>query len=352
MNIKSIDKNMIESRSVESNISWFNVNSNNFEIHGLHWYQKNLNYHRLPDDYYINDNINNLSKHPAGAYISFKTNSNNIYINAELSSMAYMPHMTAIAQIGFDLYIKHNNKYLFLSTTKVNKSKFSISMIENLDNTIKEFRLYFPLYIDVKKVKIGISLDANIFQSDDIYDENSKKIVCYGTSITQGGCAGRPGMNYSSILGRITNYEVFNFGFSGNCFLEEEMAELISSINNVKFLIIEAEANAGQNSKLMDNLSLFIDIIQRNSCKTKIILVSGFPQTKDLIYQSSYDRKQKNFQFQKQISKGKNIFFINGNELLEQFYFDDTVDGVHLTDLSFYHIAVFLKNMINQLENK
>ena len=41
-------------------------------------------------------------------------------------------------------------------------------------------------------------------------------VVFYGTSITQGGCASRPGMSYQAILGRRLNLDHVNLGFSGN----------------------------------------------------------------------------------------------------------------------------------------
>src|SRR5256885_13140974 len=40
--------------------------------------------------------------------------------------------------------------------------------------------------------------------------------VFYGTSITQGGCASRPGMVHTAILGRRFDVPVVNLGFSGN----------------------------------------------------------------------------------------------------------------------------------------
>ena len=50
----------------------------------------------------------------------------------------------------------------------------------------------------------------------------------YGTSITQGGCACRPGMAYTNILSRQFNVEVINLGFSGSGRGEPEVARTIA----------------------------------------------------------------------------------------------------------------------------
>ena len=50
-----------------------------------------------------------------------------------------------------------------------------------------------------------------------------KPVVFYGTSITQGGCASRPGMSFVNIVGRDLDVPVVNLGFSGSGLMELEM---------------------------------------------------------------------------------------------------------------------------------
>ena len=56
-------------------------------------------------------------------------------------------------------------------------------------------------------------------------------IVVYGTSIAQGGCASRPGLAWTNILGRKLDRPVINLAFSGNGKLEKELIELLSEID-------------------------------------------------------------------------------------------------------------------------
>src|SRR6185436_7835587 len=65
----------------------------------------------------------------------------------------------------------------------------------------------------------------------------SKPIVFYGTSITQGGCASRPGMVHTAIVGRRLEMPVINLGFSGNGRMEQEVTDLLTEIDAAVYVI-------------------------------------------------------------------------------------------------------------------
>lgn len=320
MDVKIIDKGQALD-STSDNIKYYSLN--NEYLRGLAFQN---GFYRLRATDYVSDNVRRLNRHPSGVNISFKTNSTRIKINTKLTTKAYMDHMTAIGQIGFDLYYKHQGKYVFLATTNVNAKEYDITIIGDLGNDEKEYRLYFPLYAEVVDAYIGIDSDANI----EFIKEAQEKVVIYGTSISQGGCATRPGMSYTNILDRNTNYEFINLGFSGSAHLELEMADIINKID-MKYLILEVEANNTHQS-LVDNLPAFID---RLTCD-KIFLISHFPETTNLIKPEYSAVTEANYQFQKQMDK---VVFIDGHALLVELDYDGTVDGVHLTDLGFYTLA-------------
>jgi hypothetical protein len=329
MDIRVIDKNMANLENSNSNeIKYFDLN-NEF----LRGRAFNTGFHRLRETDIVSKNVEVLQKHPSGLNISFKTNANRIKIRVKMATKAYMNHMTAVAQIGFDLYYKHNDKYVFLATTKVNAIEFDITLVEGLDDSEKEFRIYFPLYAECISAYVGINENAEI----EFIKEKQEKVIIYGTSISQGGCASRPGMSYSNILDRITNYEYINLGFSGSAHLELEMADIINEIDK-KCIILEVEANNSRES-LMNKLPQFIE---RLKCD-KIYLISHFPETITLLKPGYQKVFNENSEFQKSLSR---IEFIDGNELLKELEYDGTVDGVHLTDLGFHFIAHKLKEII------
>ncbi len=76
----------------------------------------------------------------------------------------------------------------------------------------REYAAYLPLYNGVQSMSIGVEKTAT-FEG---LAPRPKPIVFYGTSITHGACASRPGMVHTAILGRKLDLPVVNLGFSGN----------------------------------------------------------------------------------------------------------------------------------------
>lgn len=326
--VKEIDKNMKENINTHEEVKWFDLN--NHYLRGLAF---NNGFNRLNTGSNISRNVNYLQRHPSGVNITFQTNASVIKIKANVDSAAYMAHMTAIGQIGFDLYYLHNERFVFLSTTKINQKDYEITLINNLDNQYKTFRLYFPLYIGVNSAYLGIDKGAHL----KFIKPKQDKVVIYGTSISQGGCATRPGMSYSNILDRITNFEYINLGFSGSAHLEEEMALIIKDIPK-KYVILEVEAN-NTAASLKEKLPKFLEILKDD----KVILISHFPHPHSLIDSKLRKTLQENFTFQKSFP---NCLFIDGEEILKELDYDETVDGVHLTDLGFYFVAKYLQKIL------
>src|SRR6185436_14505138 len=86
-------------------------------------------------------------------------------------------------------------------------------------------------------VELGLPKGAKLAKGDAYPTARRKPIVFYGTSITQGGCASRPGMVHTAILGRRLDRPVINLGFSGNGRMEPEMARLLAELDPAVYVI-------------------------------------------------------------------------------------------------------------------
>lgn len=333
--IREIDTNMKENISFgDDNISWYSLNNKYLMGSAFH-----NNFERLEKDTFVSENIEVLKKHPAGMYIDFKTNSPFIKIKALLSGAAYMSHMTAVATIGFDLYYRYNNKWVFISTTKINSKEYTVDLLKNIDEGMKEYRIYFPLYQALNEAYIGVEFDSFF----EFLREEKERILIYGTSISQGGCASRPGMAYSSILGRLLDMEVINLGFSGSCKIEDEMLNIINKIDK-SILILEVEANSPSVDVLRERMTFFLNNLKNRDC-FDIYLISHFADSMCLI-NSKYNKNQKDFyNLQKSFN---DVIFLDGSQLLSDLNYEGSVDGVHLTDLGFYELANKLAGIIKK----
>lgn len=333
--IFEIDKNMKNNDYESMNLddcTFYNLNNDYLLGQGIR-----NDFKRIRDDIYISENVDILRKHPAGLNIIFNTNSTTIKVKAKLAGAAYMSHMTAVGTIGFGLYVLKNNKWLFLGATKVNSSDYVATVIKNMDCKLNTYRLYFPLYQELKEAYVGVDEKAKF----EFIKPKMDNLVIYGTSISQGGCATRPGMDYGAILGRILNLNVINLGFSGSCKIEENMVKVLNEIDK-KYLILELESNSPGYDHMKEHLTYMLDHLE-NKDQFDIYLISHFADTETLVnknlkkYRQGFKELQKSF---------KDVIFLDGEALTKELDYEGTVDGVHMTDLGFYHLAKKLAKIL------
>lgn len=201
-------------------LQWWNPVSNGFQVvEGQAW-PKEVNgaYERLPAraEKVVNADVWKLSRQSAGIIVKFKTNAEQITIRYQVDGALAMPHMPATGVSGVDLYgIDASGNYLWCAGKYSFKDTITYSYINlkpaKSDNqTGIEYLLYLPLFNAVKWLEVGTS-GACSFKPLPVSEK--KPIVVYGTSITQGACASRPGMAWTAILSRKLNVPLINLGF-------------------------------------------------------------------------------------------------------------------------------------------
>ena len=314
-------------------------------------------YDRLPISYKekVREPVWDLSKASAGITVRFHSNSTSINLKWTVLNDFDMPHMAATGIKGIDLYTKYNNKWRYVTTagalvglkTYQNKSIPADSineyeLIKNMTPEFREYKLFLPLYDGVTKLEVGIDSTASIEKAS---PSTVKPIVFYGTSITQGGCASRPGMAHTNIISRKLDVDCINYGFSGNGRMETPIVELISEID-ARFYVIECLQNM-DSERVSERVKPLVDIIRTKHPHTPIVLVENMMYTTAFLDHTEETRLiQENAalknEYDKIIKSGTpNIFYIKDNK---DFLVDNegTVDGVHLTDLGFLRYADYL----------
>ena len=314
-------------------------------------------YDRLPISYKekVREPVWDLSKASAGITVRFHSNSTSINLKWTVLNDLDMSHMAATGIKGIDLYTKYNNKWRYVTTagalvglkTYQNKSIPADSineyeLIKNMTPEFREYKLFLPLYDGVTKLEVGIDSIASIEKAT---PSAVKPIVFYGTSITQGGCASRPGMAHTNIISRKLDVDCINYGVSGNGRMETPIVELISEID-ARFYVIECLQNM-DSEQVSERVRPLVDIIRTNHPYTPIVLVENMMYTTAFLNQTEETRLiQENAalknEYDKIIKSGTpNIFYIKDNKdfLLDN---EGTVDGVHLTDLGFLRYADYL----------
>ena len=279
-----------------------------------------------------------LSRDSAGICVRFVTDADSIQVRwTLLYSQLALPHMPATGVSGMDLYARDKTEqWQFLSIG----NPYPTSMVNTVKMTSRpgvEHLLYLPLYNGVTSVEIGIPKERMIKP----VAVSGKSIVFYGTSITQGGCASRPGMAYTAIVGRKLDVPVINLGFSGSGDMEPAIGDLLAELDPAIF-VLDCMANM-KADLIPQRVEPFVKKLRNAHPATPIVLVEDShvrnttPTTKGRILRDVY----------KKLTDGgmTNLYFISNEGMLG----DDsegTVDGCHPNDLGMMRLAqVFIKKL-------
>ena len=310
--------------------------------------ERRYSFQRLPNKYKnkIRKEVWNLSENNAGINIQIRTNTRNLKIKWSVKLDFKMNHMTDAGIKGLDIYQYEDRKWQYLSTGLPHSSKNKHTIkFKNVNNKVLCF--YLPLYDSIVDFNIGVDNKSNL----KFLKNNNKPIVFYGTSITQGGCASRPGMAHTNIISRNTIYPCINLGFSGNGHLEAEIGNILSKID-AKCFIIDCLPNVNI-SQIRSNT---IPLIQSIRGIDKIYHCPIFFLEQPLIHDQYIDEdvKEKNYVLASQIKECnklgfKDIYLIEQKDCLGSDY-EATVDGVHYNDIGFQRFSDhILKNIVSIL---
>ena len=337
------------SNLIKDSIQWFDAKQ--FKVLGQAWSDLKNPFDRLPAkaEGKVRSPLWKLSTHTAGLAIYFSSNSTSIQAEWTVRYNNNMAHMAATGIKGVDLYAWYEGKWRFVNNGRPSGKSNEAALITGMNPGWKEYLLYLPLYDGIDTLVIGIDLRSEIRLPVES-KFTGKPIVFYGTSITQGGCASRPGMAYTSIISRKLGREVINLGFSGNGRMEPELAELLTEID-ASCYIIDCLPNLNA-SQVAERTIPFVESLRRMRPDIPILLVeSALPDKafldKDL--QEKVEAKNKNLfaSFDQLQSNGmERIYYIPSEKLLGYDH-EATVDGVHYTDLGFQRYA---ERLIQYLE--
>jgi hypothetical protein len=253
-------------------LQWFDARRIGLEGQG--WKDDSLFYDRLPANAkgVVPDAVWDLSRQSAGLYVHFYCDAPAIRArwNLTLETLGF-PHFAPTGVSGLDLYVKlPDGSWHWLGVGKPRKQANLETIVEGMPAGRREYMLYLPLYNGIRKLEIGIPAGYTLEKAPVI---PGKPIVIYGTSIIQGGCASRPGMGVTAILGRRLNRPVINLGFSGSGRMEPEVARILAELDPALFFI-DCLPNLEAN-EVAARVEPFVRILREKHPETPIVLVEG-----------------------------------------------------------------------------
>jgi len=335
----------------DNNIEWIEFPAKEFEVNGLPFWEENRpDLYRLPKS--IQDEVREpvwlLAQSPSGGRIRLRSDCTLLSIRLQYPHQGDMKNMHVYGQCGIDLYVDNT----YVRTVIPKDSTFvEFSFFEKRPKEMRNLTLYLPLYSGVKVLEIGVNNEA-CFEKPLPFVVN-KPVIYYGSSITQGGCASRPGMSYQAILSRNLTIDFVNQGYSGNGMGEPEMAEAVASMDASCYVL-----DFGLNLPSADSLSLvygpFLDILRARRPDTPIIVITPIYNAHEF-WGPNKATHMRNI-IRKEVARlreagDSNIVLVEGFELLGPEYADGFVDATHPNDLGFQAMAEGLQPYVARILN-
>jgi lysophospholipase L1-like esterase len=337
----------------DATLHWVPVINVKVDVAGLPWFQENHGeFWRLParsrDAFPVE--VWSLALDPAGGRIRFRTDSSTAALRLEWPHPPGMRNMHSFGQSGVDLYVRNT----YWGTAVPDKDAAPGKVYEHVyfrsqPRVMRDITIYLALYSPVKVLEIGLDNNAALEFGPPF--AIAAPVVFYGTSITQGGCASRPGMSYQAILGRQLNLNHINLGFSGNGKGEAAVARAVAEIDAAAFVLDFAQNNSDVDS-LAQVYDPFIGILRERHADTPIVSITP-------IYTASETTgNQRNEQMRALIRKvvsrriaagDTHLQLVEGTDLLGPSRVDGLVDGTHPNDLGFQWMAEGLAERLRKV---
>lgn len=330
-------------------ISWHDAKS--LSVEGQGWSGTAAPYDRLPAraEAIVSEGAWAQSRSSAGIVVRFVTDAPEITVRWKLTSSALaMDHMPATGVSGVDLYVRRDGKWEWLAVGRVWAQENTFRLISGLTPEQGEYALYLPLYNGTASAEIGVP-EGSAVKPGPPRKPGVRPVVFYGTSITQGGCASRPGMAYPAIIGRRLDIPTINLGFSGAGKCEREVADLLAELDPAVYVIDPLPNMAAE--WIDGRIKYLLGILREKHPDASVVLVET-AGTRSVYSREKLDQDPQNIALAKVYKDcrrewGKRLYYVKGGTLVGSDG-EGTVDGVHPTDLGFQRMADILTPIVRR----
>lgn len=337
--------NFMDIRAV-GELEYYTIPHPSFNMKGIGFYGEE-GFLRMPKEVgeSVSDAVAVLNHHTSGGRLLFSTDSDAIEINITYDYLSRLRNVE-LSALGFTLIERRGNerRYIKIMPPDFNNDTGYTSSVK-LPGGMRDYILYFPIAGRIRTFNIGLRKGCTV-RPLEIYE--GKPIVYYGSSITQGFCAGRADNTYEAFIEKWNERDFINLGFSGSGKGEDAMIEYLSSLDVSAFVCdfnhsgMDLDVFEKQHKRLYERF-------RATHPKTPIIILS-----KTCIYVSNenIEEHERAFKQEKIIKQtyldalaagDKNVYFISGVDMLSELSATDrmsaTNDSDHPNELGFYIMA-------------
>lgn len=349
--IGKVDRNLaVVSKIEDVELRFRDARTEPFKLYGLLHDCLGAPYRRMPDEVaaQVSDSVAFLNTHTAGGRVRFCTDSDCVAIRAKMPQNGRASTMPATTTSGFDLYVREGEapfRYQRSFIPPLMYAEEYESLIRFPDSCHRELLICFPLYDAVDRLEIGLSPNASLSSGGDYRTE--APLLFYGSSITQGGCASRPGNSYEAIISRRFDADYVNLGWCGSAHGETAMASYIAA-QKMSLCMLDFDHNCASADELACAHEPFFLAIREKQPDLPILLASRTDPICGPQMEVEEDKRRAVVArtYENALRRGdKHVRFVDGQQVFHSMSdrglmpWDCTVDGCHPNDLGFFCMA-------------
>ena len=330
--LEDIDKRMVSEFTVVSNgVKW--IDGMALPLEGKSSANVARYYDRLTDAVTtnVNQGVHWLKRFTAGMQFRFSTDSRKLRFRWHPIHLLENDNLSRQGQSGIDIYRfdEQSGRWRYLKTgSPKNMQEGGAFEVEWRPGEACIVNL--PNYNGLKDFSLGVDEGATVKPLQPRKSGVTKPVVFYGTSITQGGCASRPGMGFVNIIGRNLDVPVINLGFSGSGNMELEMADHLADIDASCYVIDTLWNTGGQRHEK------FIRILRAKRSHVPIIITDKYDA---LGRAPKGSARLARMAYEKLVAEGYDrLYWLEWDRVYDPDG-EDTVDGVHASDKGMMNIA-------------
>ncbi len=345
MDFTKIDKNMkVETKIEREGLTFYDIDKAPFRIHGV--YREGDRYVRMPRAVAetVSDGVKWLYSLTSGGRIRFVTDSPYIALKVQISGPSKFSFFSVAGIMGCDVY--SGKRYYGTIIPPLDTTTEYENIINIPDPAEREYTINMPIYASTHKVFVGIKEGSTLKPADDY--SITKPVVFYGSSVTQGGCASRPGNTYPSQISRNLDCDFINLGFAGSAKGEEAVAHYIAGLDMTAFCY-DYDYNASSNEEYKNTHEKFFKIIREAHPDLPIIMTT---RPKAHLTEGEIERVNIMLNtYNNAIAAGdKNVYYIKGQDLLIDMLGEAAlVENCHPNDAGFASMAYVMGNKLKEI---
>lgn len=346
--VYDVDKNLsFETKLEIPGLRYYDCLEQPFGLYGV--FHEDGMFRRLPESVAktVNDGVCYLHSNTAGGRVRFRTDSPYIAIHAEMPAACFMEHCALTGSSCFDLYVRdENGKERFVNSLKRSvDNRYGYETVLYPSGTgMREYTINFPTYSSVNSLHIGLDEQAALEAPTPYTIQNP--VVFYGSSITQGGCASRPGTTYQSIVSRRFDFDYINLGFSGSARGEDTIAQYLANLD-MSLFVLDYDHNAPTVAHLAQTHEKLYQAVRKAHPDIPVILMARplfYPDADALarleVIKATYEKAKR---------AGEPVYLLDGPTLMAMAGDDGLVDGAHPNDLGFASMAKAVGDVMERI---